>query len=133
MNKIFLITTISTLLLTSTSIFANTTNNGCEIKKQKIETQIEYAKKYNNTHQIEGLQRALDNVNTYCTPESLYRDAKKKVAEKQEKVKEREAELLEEKQKNNSDKINKRERKLAEAQNELKAAQDELDTYKTNL
>lgn len=117
--------------MSSLSAFANAATNGCDIKKQRIETQIDYAKKHGNTHRIAGLQKALDNVNTYCTPESLYRDSQKNVAEKQEKVQEREAELLEEKQKGNNDKIAKRERKLQEAQAELKEAQAELELYKT--
>lgn len=130
MKILGVVTTISALLLTSFASLAHASPNGCEIKKQKIETQIEYAKKHNNTHRVAGLQTALDNVNTYCTPESLYRESQENVAEKQKKVKEREAELLEEKQKGKTDKISKRERKLKEAQEELKEAQDELETYK---
>lgn len=121
-------TVTSAFLLVSTSAMAAKPQNGCEIKKQKIETQIEYAKKQGETYRVAGLQKALDNVNTYCTPESLYRDSQKDVAEKMEKVQEREAELSEEKQQgSDNSKISKRERKLAEAQVELKAAQAELD------
>jgi len=133
MRKTLMTTMTTVLILAGTSAMAASPNNGCQIKKQKIETQIEYAKKHGNTHRIAGLQRALDNVNTYCTPESLYRNSQKNVAEKQEKVQEREAELLEEKQKGDSGKIAKRERKLKEAQEELKEAQAELETYKTGL
>ncbi|EKT57107.1 DUF1090 domain-containing protein [Providencia burhodogranariea] len=133
MRKLLITTSTMAFLLVSTSTMAAKPQNGCDIKKQEIETQIEYAKKHNNTYRIAGLQTALDNVNTYCTPESLYRDSQKDVAEKLEKVQEREAELSEEKQKGNSNKIAKRERKLQEAQAELKEAQAKLDTYKAGL
>ncbi|EMI5490550.1 DUF1090 domain-containing protein [Providencia stuartii] len=130
MRNLIIATTTTVLLLTGTSAFAATNKqNGCDIKKQKIETQIDYAKKHGNTHRIAGLQRALDNVNTYCTPESLYRDSQKNVAQKQEKVQEREAELLEEKETGDNAKIAKRERKLEEAKAELKEAQAELELY----
>lgn len=131
MRNSIIATATTVLLLTGTSAFAASQQNGCEIKKQRIETQIDYAKKHGNTHRIAGLQKALDNVNTYCTPESLYRDTQKNVAEKQEKVQEREAELLEEKQTGDNAKIAKRERKLQEAQAELEEAQAELELYKT--
>lgn len=134
MQKTLIMTAVSVCFLVGSSAMAASTQNGCDIKKQNIEKQIEYAKAHGNTHQIRGLERALDNVNTYCTPESLYADSQKDVAEKSEKVNEREAELLEEKQKgNDSSKIKKRERKLAEAQEELKNAQAELQTYKNAL
>ncbi|QCJ68665.1 DUF1090 domain-containing protein [Providencia heimbachae] len=134
MKKLVIITAASIAFFASASAMAAQPQNGCDIKKQKIEKQIEYAKAHGNSHQMNGLQRALDNVNAYCTPESLYRDSQKEVAEKMEKVKEREAELLEEKQKgNDSQKIAKRERKLAEAQEELSQAQAELKTYKEAL
>ncbi|MGG4609290.1 DUF1090 domain-containing protein [Providencia sp. Me31A] len=131
MKKLLVITTASLLCFASSSVMAAKTQNGCEIKKQRIEEQISYAKQHGNQHHVRGLEEALDNVNRYCTPESLYRDSQNNVAEKTEKVQEREAELLEEKQKgNDTRKIQKRERKLAEAQAELKEAQEEMETYK---
>lgn len=134
MQKTLIMTAVSFCFLVGTSAMAAGTQNGCDIKKQNIEKQIEYAKAHGNTHQIRGLERALDSVNTYCTPESLYADSQKDVAEKTEKVKEREAELLEEKQKgNDNSKIKKRERKLEDAQEELKNAQAELEMYKNAL
>ncbi|GAB1438865.1 DUF1090 domain-containing protein [Providencia sp.] len=134
MKKLLVITTASLMSFASSSAIAAKTQNGCEIKKQRIEEQISYAKQHGNQYRVRGLEEALDNVNRYCTPESLYRDSQKNVAEKTEKVQEREAELLEEKQKgNDTSKIKKRERKLAEAQAELKEAQEEMETYKGDL
>lgn len=134
MNKLLITTSACILFFASSSAMAAKTQNGCEIKKQRIEEQINYAKQHGNEHRVRGLEEALDNVNRYCTPESLYRDSQKEVAEKTEKVQEREAELQEEKLKGNDrSKIEKRERKLAEAQAELKEAQAELKVYKDAL
>uniref|UniRef100_UPI001C5500DC DUF1090 family protein n=2 Tax=Acinetobacter TaxID=469 RepID=UPI001C5500DC len=38
----------------------------CEIKKQKLAQQMTYAKKYNNTHRIRGLERAMAKVDRKC-------------------------------------------------------------------
>ena len=38
----------------------------CEIKKQKIQEQLVYAKKYSNTFRIRGLERALVKVERKC-------------------------------------------------------------------
>lgn len=134
MKKLIIMTAASIVCFASASTLAAQPQNGCDIKKQKIEQQLEYAKTHGNHNRVNGLERALDNVNNYCTPESLYRDSQKDVAEKTEKVKEREAELLEEKQKgDDSKKITKREAKLAEAQDELKEAQAELKAHKDAL
>lgn len=134
MKKLLIVTAISAVFFTSTSAMAAKGQNGCEIKKQNIEEQIKYAKQHGNQYRVNGLEQALNNVNRYCTPESLYRDSQKDVAEKTEKVQERETELQEEKIKGNDrSKIEKRERKLAEAQEELKQAQAELQTYKDAL
>lgn len=39
---------------------------GCKRKVAALENQLEYAKKYNNTYRIKGLERALANVQSYC-------------------------------------------------------------------
>lgn len=39
----------------------------CQIKKQKIQEQLVYAKKHNNSYRVRGLERALANVDRKCT------------------------------------------------------------------
>lgn len=39
----------------------------CQIKKQKIQEQLVYAKKHNNSYRVRGLERALANVERKCT------------------------------------------------------------------
>lgn len=106
------------------------THNGCEIKKQKIQQQISYAKAHGNTHRVAGLERALQNVEQYCTPESLYQDSKTNLEKHQLEVKERELDLKEAQLKNDAKKIAKREQKLIEAKKELVEAQTEFNALK---
>ncbi|AVJ19253.1 hypothetical protein CLM71_20000 [Serratia sp. MYb239] len=40
---------------------------GCEIKKSKIKTQMEYAKRYGNHNRLAGLERALARVEAACS------------------------------------------------------------------
>ena len=112
-------------LLVSTS--ALSAQNGCDIKKSKIQEQLSYAKALGNTHRVQGLERALQNVNTYCTPNSLRDDARDEVSDRTKEVAERKADLQKAIDKGDISKITKRERKLAEAEAELKEAQAELD------
>lgn len=130
MKKLLLLSAITVFTFSSSTALATNSLNGCEIKKQKLTEQIEYAKKHDNKYQIAGLETALSKVETYCTPESLYQESQQKVSEKEQKVKEREAELVETKAKGDIEKIAKRERKLAEAQAELHEAQTELTANK---
>lgn len=113
-------------LLVSTS--ALSAQNGCDIKKSKIQEQLSYAKAHGNTHRVQGLERALQNVNTYCTPNSLRDDARDEVSDRTKEVAERKADLQKAIDKGDINKIAKRERKLAEAEAELKEAQAELDS-----
>lgn len=41
----------------------------CEIKKQKIQEQLVYAKQFNNPHRVRGLERALANLERKCNAE----------------------------------------------------------------
>ncbi|EOZ4993556.1 DUF1090 domain-containing protein [Morganella morganii] len=113
-------------LLVSTS--ALSAQNGCDIKKSKIQEQLSYAKAHGNTHRVQGLERALQNVNTYCTPNSLRDDARDEVSDRTKEVAERKADLQKAIDKGDISKIAQRERKLAEAEAELKEAQAELDS-----
>ena len=53
------------LITFSVSTFAYDAKS-CEIKKEKLTEQMQYAKKYNNTYRINGLKRALDNLEKKC-------------------------------------------------------------------
>lgn len=115
---------LGTLLVSTSALSAQ---NGCDIKKSKIQEQISYAKAHGNTYRVQRLELALQNVNTYCTPNSLRNDARDEVSDRTKEVTERKADLQKAVDKGNISKIAKRERKLAEAEAELKEAQAEPD------
>ncbi|WP_337262683.1 MULTISPECIES: DUF1090 domain-containing protein [unclassified Serratia (in: enterobacteria)] len=106
------------------SVFSSATSaSGCAQKAQAIQTQIDKAKQYGNRQRVEGLEKALGEVQNHCTEAGLEAERQQKIAEKQNKVAEREQELQEARQAGKADKVAAKQRKLAEAQAELKAAQ----------
>ncbi|EHC7479265.1 DUF1090 domain-containing protein [Salmonella enterica] len=96
---------------------------GCAAKKQEVENQITYAREYNNTHQIAGLQKALREIEEHCTDPQLLRQRQLKIAEKEQKVAERQAELEQAKETGNPQKIAQKQKKLDHAREELQDAQ----------
>ncbi|MFW0764508.1 DUF1090 domain-containing protein [Trabulsiella odontotermitis] len=93
----------------------------CQEKAQDIQREISYAEKHHNQNRIDGLKKALNEVNAHCSDRQVLADHQKKIARQKDDVAERRQELNEAKQKGDADKIEKRERKLKEAQDELKA------------
>jgi len=124
-NKMISVATISFLLAMSSTTYAGQLT-GCAAKKNELETQITYAKKHDNTYRIQGLEKALKEINENCTDESLKTKRMKKITEKEQKVAERKHDLKEAKETGNPDKIKKKERKLETAVNELSEAKNEL-------
>lgn len=49
----------------------------CEMKEKRLLEQLEKAKSFDNTGRIRGLERALNNVRTYCTDQSEKFDMQK--------------------------------------------------------
>ncbi|WON76520.1 DUF1090 domain-containing protein [Serratia sp. UGAL515B_01] len=109
-----------TLSLCTFSAFSSTTD-GCTRKAQKIQTQIDYATQHGNNYRVQGLKKALSEVQSNCTEAGLKAERQKKIAEKQNKVAKREQELKEVQQSGRQDKIASKQQKLSEAQAELKA------------
>ncbi len=99
---------------------------GCEAKRQNIERQLNYARMYNNSYRVAGLERALAKVNTYCTDEGLFTQQKYNVLKKERKVEERRYELAEAQATGRTDKIMKKQWKLDKAQAELNEARSML-------
>lgn len=113
--------TISPFLFSSDQYYGK---DYCEIKKQRILTQLEYARQYGNSHRAMGLNRALSNIENHCKSSGDYHgdysySFDKKISDKKRKVAKRKAELDEARAIGRPDKIAKKVRKLAEAQYEL--------------
>ncbi|CAM1645793.1 DUF1090 domain-containing protein [Bartonella apihabitans] len=124
-TKLFL--ALPLVFITFSFAHAEPALKGCAAKKHSIETQLDYARKYNNSYQINGLEKALKDVSENCTDEKLRAERKAKMSEKTRKVSEREAELNDAKAQGNRKKITKKMEKLEKAKQELKEAQDELN------
>ncbi|HEX4502771.1 MAG TPA: DUF1090 domain-containing protein [Scandinavium sp.] len=118
---------LALMALPTASVFAQSTLTGCAAKKDEIQQQLDYAKKYNNSGQIAGLEKALKEVNANCTDASLRAEREADVREKEQKVTEREQELTEAKATGRSDKIQKKQEKLDDAKEELADAKAELN------
>nr|WP_256835563.1 DUF1090 domain-containing protein [Pseudomonas oleovorans] len=111
--------------LNATPILAADGDGGCATKRQVIEEKIEAARKNGNTQQLDGLQRALGNVEMNCDDATLHSDRLASVKEAREEVQEREMDLREAMGKGDQEKIAKRQAKLAEARAELEQAEAE--------
>jgi len=98
---------------------------GCMKKQQAVERQLAIARQHNNTHKVEGLERALANIKSWCSENNMRAKADYEVWEKQREVEERRQELEEAKAGGKAKKIAKREEKLREAEKELREAEEE--------
>lgn len=59
------------LSLTASYASAETAVNGCDIKKQNIQRQIDYAKMHGNQYRVQGLERALNKVERFALQKRL--------------------------------------------------------------
>ncbi len=138
MKKTLLAALVPFALLGAPSAFADTTN--CATKIRAIETQIEMAKQYGNTHRIAGLQEALASTKANCTnagqaghAERKVREAERDVQKAQLEVQEAEDKLRESRSKGESKRIAKAQKRLAEKQDKLHDKRDDLRSAQADL
>lgn len=124
LKKVFL---SAVLLAFIGSAYADDKPNGCEVKKERIKQQIKMAKQHGNSNRVDGLERALRNVDTYCTPEKLHIEYKDKVHKSRSELRKLEKELKNEVIKGNKKKIKQYERKIDKATKELNDVIDEAE------
>lgn len=101
----------------------------CDAKKQAIEAKIEQAKKANNTFEITGLEKALQQVNTNCSDDTLEQKYKRLVEEKSKNVSDKTKEYEKDGINANQDKIDALKSKLHDAEKELTEAKNKLADY----
>ncbi|WP_109124323.1 DUF1090 domain-containing protein [Dyella sp. C11] len=98
-------------------------SGGCDAKRASIQQEITYAQAHGNASRVQGLQKALSEVNAHCTEAGLRSDAEQKVAKAQQKLAERQQELQEARDQGKSaQKIADRQRKVDEAHADLEQA-----------
>ncbi|QGH61995.1 DUF1090 family protein [Serratia proteamaculans] len=76
------------LFLTTVGITADVeaTSGRCEARKEAIQRQMYYAKKYGNTHEMAGLERALSEVTRNCSDLSSRRSSESDIRRKERAV-----------------------------------------------
>ncbi|MGE7993999.1 DUF1090 domain-containing protein [Pseudomonas sp. NPDC089554] len=100
---------------------------GCAAKRSAIENQLKIARDNNNSGQVAGLEKALQENTANCTDTSLRKEREQKVLDARHEVAQRTKDLDKAMKKGDPERINKRKEKLAEAKKELQAAVDELE------
>ena len=98
-------------------------SRGCDAKRQSIQRELTYARAHHDASRVQGLQKALAEMNAHCTDVSLRSAAQQKVTEAQKKLADRQHELQQaQSQGKSSEKIVARQRKVADAHAELEQA-----------
>ncbi|RKS86988.1 uncharacterized protein DUF1090 [Orbus hercynius] len=134
MKNILKMSLITLAVTMSASALANQFEGlTCAGKKTAIQTQLDYAKQANNVYQVQGLEKALTDVNTYCSNDDLAKKYQEKVQEKTAKLQEKQDDLKEAQLKGDPSKIAKQQAKLQKAQYELQEAQTQLDSFHQKL
>ncbi|ENI8089359.1 DUF1090 domain-containing protein [Salmonella enterica] len=118
---------LATGLLTLSEMTHAATPFGCAAKRLEVENQISYAREHSNTHQLDGLHKALREINEHCSDSQLRKQHQLKVEEKNRKVAERLAELEQAKETGNPKKIAQKQKKLDHAREELQETLNILD------
>lgn len=105
----------------------------CESKATDIRQQLEHAQSQGNQQRVEGLQRALDAIESNCTNESVLNDATDEVKASLAEVQERQADFEEALSDGDEDDIQKRRVKLEEATQELEMHTQELNALQSQI
>ncbi len=111
------------LALVSFSGFVQAAGPLCMQKEKAIEQEIAAAKQHDNQRRVNGLERALTEVQANCSDEKLKAAHQENIKAKQREVAEREQDLKDAQEDGDKEKIAKRQRKLQEEREELKALQ----------
>ncbi|MFV0575421.1 MAG: DUF1090 domain-containing protein [Vibrio sp.] len=124
---------VSALLLTTTFTVQAaqdcSTQKGCDAKICHIENKIERATQANNSNRVKGLQKALADVQTYCTDDGLKEKLREDIADAQEDIRKDQADMSEAISEGKLDKVDKYKRRIAEEQNKIQQLQTELDSF----
>lgn len=111
--------------LSSAAVMAAEPDTDCAGKRQVLQEKIEAAQQRGNTRELDGLHRALGNIEANCDDVTLHRQRLATVEEARQEVLQREMDLRDALGSGDPEKIAKRQAKLAEARAELAQAQAE--------
>lgn len=123
--------TFTGLLFIFTSVSAIASSDcsnlkSCEKKSCEIEEQLMIANEKGNERKVDGLGRALESVNKYCTDSGLREELVEKIEEAQKDITEYESDLKEADEYGKTDKVQKYQEKITRKQHKIKRFEDEL-------
>ncbi|RLA76071.1 MAG: DUF1090 domain-containing protein [Epsilonproteobacteria bacterium] len=101
---------------------------GCAKKSCHVNKQIALAKKDGNTDKLDGLSKALKEIEEHCSDDKIISDIEEDIAEAKEELAEHKEELKEAQTEQKSDKIKKYTMKITEDEAEIVLLQEKLST-----
>ena len=115
--------TISFLFAGSTVVLAKddcANLTGCAKKACEVNHQLLTAKRQGNSHQVAGLNKALNNTNEYCTQDGLKAELQQKIDDTNSEIEEYKTDLKKAKRQGKHDKVEKYQQKLNDETKQLK-------------
>lgn len=103
----------------------------CNKKSGYIEKEIEYAKKHGQTYRVDGLEKALKELNSHCDDDDEISKLKDKIEKYQFKIEEVRAEIQENNKKGKLSKAKEKSLKLESIQLDLENALAELKSLES--
>lgn len=110
-------------VLNTATIPLATAANGCDAKRQLLQEKIEAASKQGDSRELDGLRRALGNVEANCPDVSLHSERLADLEAARQQVQQREMALREAMGEGDARTIAERQAELAEARSELQQAE----------
>lgn len=101
---------------------------GCAKKACEVNHQLLTAKRQGNSHQVAGLNKALNNINAYCTHDGLKAELQQKIDDTNSEIEEYKTDLKKAKRQGKHDKAEKYQQKLNDKTKQLKQLIDELNS-----
>ena len=123
--------TISFLFAGSTVVLAKddcANLTGCAKKACEVNHQLLTAKRQGNSHQVAGLNKALNNTNEYCTQDGLKAELQQKIDDTNSEIEEYKTDLKKAKRQGKHNKVEKYQQKLNDETKQLKQLIDELNS-----
>ena len=111
--------------LNTTPMLTAVADSDCDSKRQLLEEKIEAARKRGDSDELDGLHRALGNVEANCPDASLHSERLADVETARQQVQQREMALREAMGEGDARTIAERQAELAEARSELQQAEAE--------
>ncbi len=111
--------TLLIFFITSFSSHVHGSGLQCEIKKQYIKRELEFAKSQGRLHRVQGLERALQRIERNCSDNKWGNADVEKIKSKEFEVARYEAELEVAKKYNDVKEIKNKKEKLEDAERDL--------------